>query len=343
MLLTEDANDLLASKALDSLTALDLSGNQIDAGEAFRSAHFRLRELDISGTQLGATGLDRLLGSPSLADLRVLRLNRCGSTTANMQTLAASPFWAQAEELHMEQGMGWHDEFAEDEAPAEVEPTSLTPLLTATGSKTLRVLDVSGTGLRDAGVALLCQAAWTESLTDLDLSQNYLSDAALAEIARSNRFRNLRRLHLNFNSPYHLEGASGSEMITDAGLRALADSPHLANLRVLSLSGTRITAAGVEAVLNSPHWRLSGLRLSQCQLRSNVIDVLVNSPRLARLELLDLSANDDIEMSDLEPLAESEYLCPLTVLHVRGLYAENPTIASALRERLGHRFHDRLR
>jgi uncharacterized protein (TIGR02996 family) len=339
MLMTDDARDLLAAGVLSSLTALDLHGNPIDADAhgAFRTARFRLRELDLSGTPLGGAALDQLLGCASLAELRSLRLNGCGVTAPNVRALAASRFWAQAEELRMQHGMAWNPELAEDEVPAEADPASLTPLLAAPGPKNLRVLDVAGSGLRDPGVALLCHVAWAASLTYLDLSQNYLSDQALVEIARSGRFKNLRALHLNFNSPYHLPGATGTEAVTDAGLRALADCPALANLRVLSVSGTRITAAGVGAVLNSPHWRLSELRLAQCQLRRDVIDVLVDSPRLARLEVLDLSRNDEIDMSDLEPLAESEYLSPRTALDVRGVYAENPAVPVALRERLGNR------
>jgi hypothetical protein len=96
----------------------------------------------------------------------------------------------------------------------------------------------------------------------------------------------------------------------------------------------------VEAVLNSPHWRLSELRISHCQLRPNVIEVLVDSPRLARLKVLDLSWNDEIDMDDLEPLAESEYLSPLTVLDIRGMYTENPSVSNALRQRLGQRLRN---
>jgi uncharacterized protein (TIGR02996 family) len=325
LLMTEDLRDLLAATVCSQLAALDLRYNEIapDGWDAFHAARCRLRELDISNTPLGAISLDNLLGCASLAELRRLQMNGCGSAMANIQALAGSRFWQQAEELRMQEG--------------SIPETSLDPLFAAAGPTGLRTLDVARNWIRDGGVAQLCNAPWAESLTYLDLSQNYLSDEALRTIARSGRFKNLRTLHLNFNSPHHLEGAERHEAVTDAGLRALADCPNLANLRVLSVSGTRITNAGVEAVLNSPHWRLTGLSLAHCQLRPSVIEVLVDSPRLSRLEILDLSGNEDVDMSDLEPLAESEYLSPLTELNVRGLYTENPAIAIALRERLGRR------
>jgi uncharacterized protein (TIGR02996 family) len=344
MLMIDAARDLLAANVLSSLTSLDLSYNQIDAdaSDAFQRARFRLRELDLSGTPLGGAALDDLLGYPSLRELRVLRLNRCGNTAGNIRELAASPFWTQAEELHMQMGMGqmgmeWNEELAEDEVPAEADPASLTPLFNAAGPKNLRVLDLAGNGLRDPGVELLCAAKWAEPLTYLDLSQNYLSDEALRTLAKCGRFKNLRTLHLNFNSAYYQYEAAGNEMVTDAGLRALADCPDFANLRVLSISGTRITAAGVEAVLNSPHWRLTELRIAQCQLRPDVIDVLCESPRLARLEVLDLNGNDEIGLGRLKPLADSEYLSPQTRLDVRGLGGEATKVRTALRDRLGHR------
>ena len=123
-------------------------------------------------------------------------------------------------------------------------------------------------------------------------------------------------------------------------MRALAAAPSLANLRVLSVSGTRITAAGVDAVLNGPHWRLAGLWLSHCQLRRDVADVLAASPRLARLQVLDVSMNDDIGADDLAPLAESEYLSPHTELDIRGLYTGNAGVRAALRGRLGRRLSE---
>jgi uncharacterized protein (TIGR02996 family) len=328
LLLSEDIADLLAARVCSRLTDLDLHHNEIapDGWTAFRSAPCRLRELDLSHTPLAAISLDRLLGCAALSELRRLHLNGCGSAMANIRALAGSRFWAQAEELRMQQG--------------SIPEASLEPLFTGTGPKALRVLDVAQNWVRDGGVEQLCGAEWAGALTYLDLSQNYLSDNALRTIASSGRFKNLRTLHLNFNSPYHQEGATPGEVITDAGLRALADSPTLANLRVLSVGGTRITAVGVEAVLNGPHWRLSGLNLSHCQLRPAVLDVLAASPRLSRLEVLDLSGNDEIDTDDLEPLAESEYLSPQTELDIRGMYAGDASIRTALRERLGRRLSE---
>ncbi len=356
MLTDADLGDLLAARVCSQLTSLDVTRNGIMASgwNAFKSAPCRLRELDVSWTTLGSPALARLLGYPALRELR--RLHLSSQSLENADELASSPFWAQAEDLRIQSGPagpgGYGDEIPLDEfddpdvpepatgTAADPADVSLDTLFASAGSKHLRRLDIAGCALRDAGVAKLCAAAWAESLTYLDLSSNYLSDEALRTIAKSGRLKKLHTLHLNFNSPYHQAGAAATDAITDAGLRVLADCPDLANLRVLSLSGIRLTATGLDAVLNSPHWRLSGLQLSRCQLRPNVVDVLALSPRLSRLEVLDLSGNDELDTDDLTPLAESEYLSPQTELDIRGLDAGDGTVRTALRERLGRRLSE---
>lgn len=341
LLTAADLGEIVGCGAFAQLTSLDLRDNQIDAegGQAFRAARFRLRELDLSGTPLGGAALDRVLGAPSTAELRALHINRCGVTPDTISELAGSPFWSQAEELRMrQQGYYWQENV--DDPPPEIEgaeAASLNELFAAPGSPNLRVLDIATSGVRDAGVVRLCAAPWAAGLAYLDLSQNHLSDEALRELARCGRFTNLRTLHLNGNSVY--QQANATESITDAGLHALANCAALANLRVLSLSGTRVTADGIEAVLNSPHFRLTGLRLANCQLRTGAVEVLASSPRTARLEVLDLSGNDELGPDHLEPLAESEYLSPLTELDVRGTGA-SASVRAALRARLGRRLSE---
>ncbi len=336
MLNDADIGDLLGSTAAARLTSLDLQQNIPDVGSvaAFHATRARFRELDISETILG-TSLALLLWCRSLADLTELYVNSAGHTADNVRALAASRFWSRATALWMRRGTFDYD--GDDEVP-EGTGEVLDPLFAATGSSNLRTLDLAGYALRDTGVARLCAAPWAGSLTYLDLSQNHLSDEALRELARSGRFKCLRTLHLNGNSVY--QQANATESITDAGLRALADCPDLANLRVLSLSGTRITADGIDAILNSPHFRLTGLRLANCQLRGNAIEVLASSPRTSRLEVLDLSSNDEIGSNHLMALAESEYLSPLTELDIRATADAGTTVRTALRERLGRRLSE---
>src|SRR5262249_24988515 len=143
-------------------------------------------------------------------------MNRCGSAMANIRALAGSRYWSQAEELRMQNGT--------------IPEISLDPLFASAGPRGLRILDVSENFFPSAGVIRLCSAAWVGTLEWLGLSRNYLTDDALRAIAGCERLSRLRTLHLAHNNNYDQEGAAVEDRVTDAGLRALAESPHLANL-----------------------------------------------------------------------------------------------------------------
>jgi uncharacterized protein (TIGR02996 family) len=327
MLTAQDVRGLLVGDCCRELTSLDIRDNQIepDGWDAFRVAKCKLRELDLSGTPLGGFSLDNVLRWPSLADLRTLHLNRCGSAAANLRSLVASPYWRQAEELRMHNAL--------------IPENHLGPLFESTGPPGLRTLDVSANFFRDDGVAGLCNAPWADALTYLDLSSNYLTDEALKTFALCGRFTRLRTLHLSRNNN-DLDGAARTDRLTDVGFRAIAESPALANLRMLAVSATDVTAAGVDALLNGPHWRLAGLGLAGCGLSGDSVRVLARSPRLANLALLDLRYNDGGLGGDtLMELAESEHLSAHCELDIRGC-GVSTEVRAALRERLGRRLSE---
>jgi uncharacterized protein (TIGR02996 family) len=327
MLTTQELRELLVGNCCRELKSLDIRDNPIgpDGWEAFKVAQCRLNELDLSGTPLGGIALENVLRWASVSELRALELNRCGSAMANIRALAASRFWMQAEELRMHTGT--------------IPERALEPLFTSSGPSGLRILDVSQNYFRDAGVLGLCGAPWASSLTWLGLSQNYLTNEAARTIASCSRFQRLRTLHLSNNNPA-LEGAEPHEQLTDVGLRTLAESPSLANLRLLMLSGTDITESGVEMLLTREHWRLNGLGLGSGNFSSSVVEILARSPRLARLEWLDLSQNfRSLRGSALLPLAESEYLSPLLELDIRGC-SPDARVRDVFRQRLGHRLSE---
>ncbi len=323
-LTAQDVRGLLVGDCCSELRSLDIRDNPIepDGWDAFRGVKCRLRQLDLSGTPLGSTSLESVLRQESLADLRVLELNRVGSAMANIRALASSPFWSQAEELRLQNGT--------------IPEHSLDPLFATVGPAALRILDVSENYFRDSGVRRLCEAPWATSISWLGLSSNYLTDESLRLIAACERFSRLRTLHLAFNNPHDQEGAGFNDRITDAGLIALAGSRHLTGLRILSVSNTDVTEAGIEAIVNSPYMRLTSLGLRACRLSQQLVPVLAKAPAVARLEWLDLSYNTSLAANTLMPLAESEFLSPRCELDIRGCGVDDETRA-ALRERLGRR------
>jgi uncharacterized protein (TIGR02996 family) len=323
-----EANDLeamLEAPSCETLTDFDVSYNPIgpEAETTFQRLACRLQRLDLSRTELGRSGLGSILASRSLAELRALDLTQCWSAAENVLALADSVFWQHAESLRMAHGTN--------------QEGVLGLLLTSEGPRALRTLDLSANFLSDRDIVELCRSPFAQNLTWMSLSDNFLTDEAARTLANSGLFTHLRTLHLAGDHPpqeMSEEGPTGT--ITDAGAMALANSPSLANLRVLVLTATGITTEGVDAILNGLYWRLSGLGVGLCDLSPTVVGVLASSPRLARLNWLDLSGNPQLGGLTLAALAESEYLCPLTELDIRGVNADD-TVIAALRSRLGRR------
>ncbi|MCU0704556.1 MAG: TIGR02996 domain-containing protein [Fimbriiglobus sp.] len=322
---SESLNNLLFYSFAGTLKHLDISDNPIapDGYRAFQQCHpaMRLDKLDVSGTPLAGISLEPLLNARSLENLTKLEINGCGSARRNMEVLSRSAFWNQATELRAHSGT--------------IPASTLEPLCQSAGPPGLRLLDLADNYLRTEGVRLLCEAPWAGSLTWLALSRNYLDDESCDVLAKSGRFTNLRTLHLAHNN-FTQDGADG-EQITSRGVMALAESPSLANLRLLTLSYTGITDAAVDVVVNAPFWRLFGLGVGGCNLSPTTVRILANSPRLMRFLWLDLSDNPHLRGQALRPLAESPYLSRMCELDCGGIDIADD-VRAILRERLGPRF-----
>ncbi len=113
-------------------------------------------------------------------------------------------------------------------------------------------------------LAQLVESPLLGKIREIDLCGSYLGNGGINLLARARQLTRLEVLHLGFNE------------LTDQGLRALAEIPHLANVRELYLNDNK-------------------------QLGTPGIRALADSPYLARLRLLDLSGNG---------LTESAVPCP---------------------------------
>jgi len=108
--------------------------------------------------------------------------------------------------------------------------------------------------------------------------------------------------------------------LTQAGehVRALAASPHLAQLTTLDLFDNLIGDAGVEALVASPHLtRLTKLSMGGCQIRERGVRALAGSRLLAQLTSLDLGSNY-LQTAGVQSLLDSPYFIQLTELNLSG-------------------------
>jgi uncharacterized protein (TIGR02996 family) len=351
--------ELAASPALGRLTALNLGGNRF--GTAYAQSllaalpYGRLEELDLSNNALGPGGAAALAGVAGRARLRALNLDRNRLGDRGLAALAGSAVLDGCRKLHLADNdlgpaglaalaMSPHAAAVTD-LNLSAPPTSkqragdaLATLPEGPGLAQLTRLDLSHSGLTDAGLAALAGAARWAGLADLGLCANWgLTDAGFQALAQSPHLR-LERLDLS-HLRIAVAQAGYSWSPTAAGLTALVRSPVVRSLRRLDLSINWIGTPGVEILADAPALgRLTRLNLASCDLTDAAVTALAASPHLTRLRHLDLSGNDITDAAALA-LARAPALDRLSRLCLRGRLGDP---VGAGRQALRGRFGDIL-
>ena len=98
---------------------------------------------------------------------------------------------------------------------------------------------LSGLGLEPEEARLLWASPRIQEVSWLDLDDNALGDAGVAELAECELLANVQYLNLNKNG------------VTDLGLQKLAQSKILTKLKRLHLKDNAITGSGIVALFES--------------------------------------------------------------------------------------------
>ncbi len=308
---------LLAARFGPELVEFDVSDNPLRYSESITFDRLpvdaKLSRLDVSGTAAADIQLAGYLARSGLQRLTRLDANRSRAVGMTCGVIAQTPHWPRLTGLRLHS--------------CGLMPEALAMLAVVPGPADIRLLDLADNSLGPPGVARLVAARWGGSLTWLALSRNGLDDMAVGALVAGGKFKHLRTLHLAFN------------VLTDITAAILANAPSLAYLRILTLSQSQLTSAGVMLLLESSNWSLAGLGVSDCDLSAGLALRLATSPRLRRLQWLDLSTNPRLGGDALMPLAESPHLSRLCELDIGGCDASD-RVRDALRERLGRRLSD---
>lgn len=199
---------LLSSPSLRSLTALSL-GNWL---------------FSFSGSGIGVRGARALASCPYLTGLSKLDLRENGVEDAGLAALAHSSCLQHLTHLSLRK--------------AGLTQTGVDALATSDHSRRLTFLDLSYNDIGDEGASLLAMSSGQE-LTILDLANCRIGDIGAQSIAESSGFSRLTFLRLESSSL-----GERRNTISDSGAMALAASPHLDGLELLSLIGNPIGEAG---------------------------------------------------------------------------------------------------
>jgi uncharacterized protein (TIGR02996 family) len=180
---------LLRSPHAGALRELSLRGGHLDgkAMAAFASApeELRLETLDLGENVLKEAGAEHVATAPCLRELKVLRLDRCEVPLAGARLLAQkAPFLDGLRVLDVS-----HNHFG---------PVGLGALLKRQ-SPALHTLLMRDNDVFDKGAALLAGSPASDTLLEVDLSQNGLGAAGVQALGDSAHLRGLLVLRLRDN------------------------------------------------------------------------------------------------------------------------------------------------
>lgn len=204
---------LLRSPLAGSLKVLSLRGGQFDGtvmGELMDAAPaLRLESLDLGDNVLKQVGAEYVALAPCLSTLQELWLDRCDIPLDGARLLAKkAKFLGGLKMLHV-----GHNHFG---------PTGLQALLDRAPAS-LHTLMMRDNDLFDNGVEILASSAASETLLEVDLSQNHLTARSATALAESEHLSDLLILRLLENP------------ISESAGRDLANSPLGQRLAVLEL------------------------------------------------------------------------------------------------------------
>jgi uncharacterized protein (TIGR02996 family) len=268
----------LADAAADwQLTTLELGTSFVD----YNSGYF-------DDPTIGAGGARALAGARRLASLTALNLGRQRIGTVGLGEILASPHLRGVRELELRSN----------------DIVSVEPFRWSEGGALTR-LDLSDNAIGDRGVETLARSRGLADLACLDLDTCEITEVGIQSLTSAPFWPKLCRLDLSRN-PLGWQGVEAlmraepparlyDLRLADCDLgssesHAFTQSPWLAGLQCLDLSGNRAGSAGVIAREFVTKGNLRSLSLAQTDIEPRAIAGL--APLWGQLVSLDLSHND---------------------------------------------------
>lgn len=262
----------------------------------------RIRALDLSPVGWGERALATLLRAGWSA-LRELHVGDADCTAGTLRAIVEVPLALTTLGLHGD----YHADLDDDigilvDTPAAA---SLSTLLvddcgfTPTGAHTiaraphlanLQHLSFSGGSyqanhIEDAGALALAHSPHLRALTHLSLVNNRVTDTFVNALADGNQLPALRSLAVN-----------SCKGVTSTGFTALVSAPRMATIEELWVGGCTIDDAGIAALARSPHAHaLRAINLHGNPITVDGARLLADSPLATQLQHLAISVTPAME------------------------------------------------
>ncbi|HEX7701798.1 MAG TPA: TIGR02996 domain-containing protein, partial [Kofleriaceae bacterium] len=239
-------------RRLRSLSLSDYDSQTFAADAIIKNITLSLEELRLCGDSYGdfEYGLGMLSGSPRSAMLQRLSLDNTGLGPDAGHIFARSPHFANLTELGLSGGSN---------TPNRLGDEGLIALASAPHLAKLRRLALVFNRITDTGLASLADPAALPALLSLAVNNCQISADGFANLVAKRAFDELY--------------VGGCSAIGDAGVIALARSPHVRGLHCLNIAGTGVGAGGIDALIASPIERLDflGVRVEP-ELRRRLVE-----------------------------------------------------------------------
>lgn len=266
----------------------------------------------------------RLAACPFLQRIETLDFRRCHLNDRALQHLLASPNLTRLRALNL--------------GGNNINTPGVRSLIDSPVLAGLRRLDLSGNfGVRDVAIRLLAQASAAENLEDLNLAGTAPTLDCLRELFQSSHLPRLTHLNIAQTRSYRMQRASPLPILAESRLlrqlRSLDISAHDdsfglqhllshslegSQLQALYLHDTSIPEPVMEVLVSSPHLRtLRILDVGQTSVGGRCLQMLAESPNLAGLTRLNL-ASSNLRDDGAKTLAQSPYLRSLKQLDLSG-------------------------
>jgi uncharacterized protein (TIGR02996 family) len=239
-----------------------------------------LGRLSAHGVPLRGSGATTLARA-ELPQLSVLELARCELHNDDLRVLAGSRFFERLRVLSLPSN--------------QIGDRGMATLASSPAARTLRILRLGDNTFGKSGLAALARPGAFPNLTTLDFHSSLKRKATESEVAhflRSLALEGLRHLNLD-NWP-----------VDDAAAQALAGNAAFANLRWLGLAYGRIGEAGLRALATSPHLRnLVYLDLSSnpCEKSAEILADPALLPSLAECWVNPADASMRTQLTEARP------------------------------------------
>jgi uncharacterized protein (TIGR02996 family) len=305
-----------------------------------------LRSLTARG--LWADSLRRLVASPHLAGLKVLRLPSNNLGNPGLAALTQSPSLAALEELDLS-ALGRHERYNHDPI---IRAAGMGLLMGWPGLARVRTLTLTGNDVSRDGLRALLRSPHAGALKELTLRDGRLDGQAMAEFHSALPALRLESLDLGQN----VLKAVGAEYVAIAPclseLKALRldrceisrdgatlfakKAGFLGGLRLLDIGHNHFGPFGLRALLAREPASLHTLRMRDNDLFDKGAESLAGSPASDTLMEVDLSQNG-LGAAAARALGDSEYLRGLVTLRLADNRIDDSAAATLAASPLGRR------